>query len=392
VPVLPNKLEALLFEEESATLDFKRDQYPFDNATDEQKSELLKDILAFANAWRRSDAYILVGVEEIKGGRSKVIGVANFIDDAKLQQFVNSKTQRPVHFAAFAAKLDGLDVFVVQIPPQERPIYLTKNYGKLEKNTVYIRRSSSTDIASPDEVARMGLAVSQEGAAVPLLDVQFYDQRDIKALGYSVELTSLDLTVPDDQQLPDYGIQRLQLGPNLYTTMPIVGRNNDFYRDAARHLKTSMETSRIDFVVSNEGSVVATDVRLEITLDDPSGTIILRDAANLPSEPSPDLLNRHPKFRGLNADITVQQSRQKWIVSADLGKIQPKGSAYTSSGLFIGSKAPSDIPMVVKVYADNLPSPKTCTLSVKVETRHKTLSVDEVIQAAKRFYLEDEGE
>ena len=51
--------EALLFEEESETLDFKRDQYRFDNATDEEKSELLKDILAFANAWRRADAYIL---------------------------------------------------------------------------------------------------------------------------------------------------------------------------------------------------------------------------------------------------------------------------------------------------------------------------------------------
>jgi len=34
--------EQLLYEEESATLDFKRDQYPFAKATDEDKSELLK--------------------------------------------------------------------------------------------------------------------------------------------------------------------------------------------------------------------------------------------------------------------------------------------------------------------------------------------------------------
>jgi hypothetical protein len=47
-----NQLESLLHEDESTSLDFKRDQYPFDAATDEQKSELLKDILAFANAWR----------------------------------------------------------------------------------------------------------------------------------------------------------------------------------------------------------------------------------------------------------------------------------------------------------------------------------------------------
>ena len=58
--------EGLLYQTESEVLDFKIDQYPFEAATDVQKSELLKDILSFANAWRRSDAYILIGVEEIR--------------------------------------------------------------------------------------------------------------------------------------------------------------------------------------------------------------------------------------------------------------------------------------------------------------------------------------
>jgi len=58
--------ECLLNEEEGTTLDFKSKQYLFAGATDEEKSELLKDILAFANAWRRSDAYILLGVEEVR--------------------------------------------------------------------------------------------------------------------------------------------------------------------------------------------------------------------------------------------------------------------------------------------------------------------------------------
>lgn len=47
--------ERLLYEEETATLDFKRDQYRFAKAADDEKSELLKDILGFANAWRRSE-------------------------------------------------------------------------------------------------------------------------------------------------------------------------------------------------------------------------------------------------------------------------------------------------------------------------------------------------
>ena len=52
-------IEQLLHEDETESLDFKRDQYPFAGATDEQKGELLKDILALTNSRRRITGYIL---------------------------------------------------------------------------------------------------------------------------------------------------------------------------------------------------------------------------------------------------------------------------------------------------------------------------------------------
>jgi predicted HTH transcriptional regulator len=149
-------IEELLNESESSTLDFKRDQYRFENATDEEKSELLKDILAFANAWRRTDGYILIGVEEVKGGRSKVTGIGSHIDDAKIQQFVNGKTNRPIILSYQSLSFEGVQIGIIHIPPQERPFYLKKDFGKLKQNEVYLRRGSSTDIATPDEIAKMG--------------------------------------------------------------------------------------------------------------------------------------------------------------------------------------------------------------------------------------------
>ena len=149
-------MEELLNEDVSSTLDFKRDQYPFDKATDEQKGELLKDILAFANAWRRADAYILIGVDDIKGGRSTVVGIGSSFDDASIQQFINSKTNRPIIFSYEVFPFEGSQVGVIHIPLQDRPIYLKKDFGRLKKDVVYIRRGSSTDTASPDEIAKMG--------------------------------------------------------------------------------------------------------------------------------------------------------------------------------------------------------------------------------------------
>ncbi len=147
--------ESLLYRGESETLDFKVDQYSFENATDDEKGKLLKDILAFANAWRESEAYILIGVEEKVGSKAVVRGITKSLDDHALQQFVNAKTQRPVTFGYEVIKHDGIQCGIIRIPNQERPLYLVKDFGGLAANQVYIRRGSSTTTASPDEIAGM---------------------------------------------------------------------------------------------------------------------------------------------------------------------------------------------------------------------------------------------
>ena len=93
--------DRLLYEEESPTLDFKREQYRFVKASDEDKSELLKDILGFANAWRRSEAYILSGLRMFEGGEAMSWALPSDRPvwmTTRFQQFVNNLTNKPVHF------------------------------------------------------------------------------------------------------------------------------------------------------------------------------------------------------------------------------------------------------------------------------------------------------
>ena len=94
MPIDRKLLEHLLHEEEGSALDFKEDQYAFVGADDKARREILKDILAFSNAWRRTTGYVVIGVEEVKGGRSRIVGVNSLLDDANLHQFFNSKTNR----------------------------------------------------------------------------------------------------------------------------------------------------------------------------------------------------------------------------------------------------------------------------------------------------------
>ena len=159
-------IERLLHEPEGTSLDFKSDQYPFELATDDEKSELLKDILAFANSWRRTTAYILIGVAEVRGRRSNVVGVSTHLDDAKLHQFVNGKTQRPVDFSYQVIPIDGTTIGAIAIPLQVRPTYLKRRYGKLREHEVLIRDGSSTRAATPDEIAQMGADEATSGTSI----------------------------------------------------------------------------------------------------------------------------------------------------------------------------------------------------------------------------------
>ena len=149
-------LEGLLHEPEGTSLDFKSAQYPFESANDGEKAELLKDILAFANSWRRTTAYILIGVEEVKGGRSNVFGVEKHLDDASLHQFVNGKTQRSVEFSYHVIQIEGTTIGAIGIPVQKRPTYLKRRFDGLGALEVFIiRDGSSTRAATPEEIAKL---------------------------------------------------------------------------------------------------------------------------------------------------------------------------------------------------------------------------------------------
>lgn len=89
-----DKIHELCLRGESNCLDYKREQYAFIKAMPEEKSELIKDVLAMANADRSEAAYILIGVEEMSNKLGRVVGIHahEIIDDALLHQFINQKT------------------------------------------------------------------------------------------------------------------------------------------------------------------------------------------------------------------------------------------------------------------------------------------------------------
>jgi len=146
---------------ESNCVDYKRAQYAFIGATDNKKAELLKDVLCFANVFRKTPAYILIGVDEESSGIGSICGIREdeVIDDSKLQEFINSKTNKRIPFSAYPFRMHSgkiLQVIEIDVCARERPFYLKKNYAQLHSEEVWIRGGTSSHIAAPDEVAAFG--------------------------------------------------------------------------------------------------------------------------------------------------------------------------------------------------------------------------------------------
>lgn len=377
-------LEQLLNEDESTTLDFKQSQYPFEKTSEEQKSELLKDILAFANSWRRTDAFILIGVKEIQGGRSTIIGVANHLSEANLQQFVNQKTNRPITFSYEVAPIEDTQIGIIRVPIQERPIYLLKDYGKLKAREVYIRRGSSTDIATPDEIARIG-AYSGITKDVPLLSLEVADVEKREKLGQSTAFESLIHTMPELSELPDFRSAQKVADLNLLITSEI---NRSFYREYALYLFQTSALMPVGFVVQNLSSFLIHNARVEIQYPVREGVLFLEEA-DYPERPQRyyDRLSRafdipiSPILRSTAGDVEVFKRNDYWEISVLLGSIQPKASIWSDTlyiacldsenpiveieaSIFMDQGDPLQVPLVISFLHDYEPVDNSTLLNL----------------------------
>lgn len=346
--------EALLLEDESTSLDLKREQYPFEGAPDAVKGELLKDILAFANAWRRTDAFILIGVQEVKGGQHVPLGVSQHLEDAALQQFVNSKTQRPISFAYETFDYDGTSIGIIRIPVQERPFYLKKDYGKLKRLYVYVRRGSSTAEAEPDEVIRMRAVPLGIDQSRPRLSLELVDPDSRDRLGTTLDVQPRLLQVPPRERIPTVDVPHWAGG--MY--------DSDYLRNLIEWMEDTEALVSLGFCVTNHGGRAATDVRIRLSGSTDGGIRVL-DEETFPDRPTYHLLlGRRPDE--LPPEIVVEQHGAKWSLTVRLGTILPQETVYSRERFYLGASKAQMLDLEAGIFAHELEQPAVVPLSFRI--------------------------
>jgi hypothetical protein len=147
-----DELTRLIYSDEGPKLDFKRQSWNLD--TKEGKGEFIKDILAMTNAFG-TIGYLIVGVGD-EPSRPLASIENQGLSEERLQQIVKEYVEPPIEFIYGETNLHGKTIGVVIIPASKgKPHWAKKRIGALRDRTFYIRRGSTTDLATLSELEQM---------------------------------------------------------------------------------------------------------------------------------------------------------------------------------------------------------------------------------------------
>ena len=339
----------LCFQGESNCVDYKRAQYAFKGANDAQKAELLKDILCFANAFRRSPAYILIGVDEDASGLGVIYGIDEneVIDDARLQQFVNSKTNNRIPFSAYPLRMNSgkiLQVIEVDTCVRGRPFYLKNDYARLHHKDVWVRAGTSSHIASPEEVAAFGRDL-----------VELENTPDIKTSlvsenGDSNELVSINITC---------GIKQPENQNLFQRKLTFLSSETEY--DRYMWVKFNVAKLHFRLEAENVSRVNAEDLEFKYELKCDDGSVALSEAPSFA---------RSPFYLG-NDLLSSMRMRKT--------DLRPKEKDDQVEDIYLEVVHDGKFFIEVSVYGKNIPDPITETFAYSVSVEELKLSIRAVM-------------
>lgn len=372
-------LNKLRYKSEGTDIDFKSAQYRFNKGSEDAKGEILKDILAIANAWRDGPGYILIGFKDRRPHPAEVVGIAESIDDAQLQQFVNSKVKPKLTFSYEEHVYQDKPVALITIPKQKRTFHLTHAYGKLKSNVVYVRRGSSTDEAEPQEIHEMIKADSGQGDMRLSLSVLTENNENLPE---TIELRYLRFT----ERIPDYIVQKPQgsLSSLVMLEAQLVHDNSDYWREYAKYIWVNESLIQMKFVLQNRSGVQLSNAKLELVVEPLDGQDYkMISGSKLPEKPK----QRESSLKGLsrfsegksqkNFYPVVENNGNELFCSMRFGSLLPGEDGRSLETLAIVPLGPGKLRLRFRVLASELATPYEIDRVVECTGPVESLSFNE---------------
>ncbi len=167
---------------ESITLDFKREKYDLKN----KRYELIKDVMAMANALVGSKKYIILGIGEQEDNEKEYIGIDSLEDSSIFENLLHEYIEPTVQFEYYSVRVKGKRIGVIEIGKnQDKPFMASKDMRMhngtqgFDKGDCFIRKGTRKAKMTRSDVNQMRKFL--------LKNEETLSRRDIK-IGFDKEL------------------------------------------------------------------------------------------------------------------------------------------------------------------------------------------------------------
>lgn len=308
--------DLIRFENESSGLDFKAKQYA-------NNEDLLKDLIAMANANVTGDRHIIVGLKHLPDGSRKFwsINRTEFVDSATYHQLARENIEPEIHFDYSPYEFEGHLLGILRIYGcNDQPYMMRKDYGALRAGDAWIRKGTHQPRLMRPDLDRIWekhrnefkatIRIGFEASGMPK-EITLPAIGNVQLLSDQAAEKIREILAERKKPLPpgDLSFERelIETGNfpnfNLGRPLPYSHRSSKqlqenlenvkhTYREDDLHLLYEQHASRINLSILNEGETYVEDASIEIKILKVNG---LRVAPKIYTEPDRSGLFEQPR-------------------------------------------------------------------------------------------------
>jgi hypothetical protein len=159
----------------------------------------------------------------------------------------------------------------------------------------------------------------------------------------------------------------------------------EILQQIAEFVRIRLLINPLSFSISNMGDVTAQDVRLVFEVNDPEKKLTFLEESENPDLPKKQnnyfaVTPLADQLRHKDQEISVERLGAIWRIKCLLGKIQSKDTGRLSEVLYIGANESMDLPLEIKMFADNLSRPVATSALVQFAAEKHQATVEDVLK------------
>lgn len=386
--------DIIKYENEHTGLDFKAIQYK-----KEKYPELLKDIVAMANADMQGGRLIIVGVKHKPNGEKEFLPIKEdeFIDASTYQQLIHENVEPELSISYEPYNYNGKLLGVLKIQGcTEQPYMIKKDYAKLKRGECFIRKGTIQMSVTRIDLERIYSKryfnnPFKDKIELGFSDSDFSAEIDVKP----ITIVNLELRSDREKQTMNEVIESKKNETELekaylttsslanvmpFQTVPYKNRSiSTLYRNLKSVKKDydeddyyevcELHSFKLNIDILNKAAEYIEDASVELEIIKEEGFFISIEILEKPNHSLYPQINTN-SIRNKMSYPNVENSNEKYFVSQHIGNIkhQIKTKIFNEDLRMVIYKVPqsSKIVLQLTLYGKNLSEPIKKELMIRV--------------------------